>query len=132
MTTWFIIFWLSAAILFYCYLGYGILVFVINKIRPSHPQPVSDASTERLPVTLIVTAFNEAPVLEEKIRNCMALDYPTELLRIIFVTDGSQDGSPEIAGRHERIELLHDARRMGKYAALKRAMRHVDSPVVIF
>lgn len=126
-----IIFWFSLAILFYCYVGYGILLFILNKIKKTFYPPNADRF-ELLPVTLVVAAYNEGPILLQKIENCFEIDYPRELLNIIFITDGSTDSSTELIRQHDRITLLHQSKREGKSAALKRAMRFVETPVVVF
>ena len=83
-------------------------------------------------VTLVIAAYNEDAILAQKIKNTLDLDYPAHLLKIIFVTDGSTDSSQEIINHHDSIILLHQDERKGKSAAIKRAMRFVETPVVIF
>ncbi len=126
-------FWLSLGILFYCYTGYGMLVFVLNRIRAIfRPRPPLPENNPPLPVTLVVTAYNEEDVLPEKIRNIAAIDYPAALLKVIIVTDGSSDHSPGLVSRFPGLRLLHEPARKGKYAAVKRAMLYVDTPFVVF
>ena len=88
------LFWLNLGTLFFCYIGYGILLFFINTLRAifivKNKKP---EIKEGLPVTLIVAAFNEELMLEQKIKNTLAIEYTTGTLKIIFVTDGSADGS---------------------------------------
>jgi len=85
-----------------------------------------------LPVTIIITAYNEEKVLKEKIENTLTLDYPPDKLTILFVTDGSADNSEKIISGYSSIKLLHQPERQGKYAAIKRAMKIVGTPIVIF
>jgi biofilm PGA synthesis N-glycosyltransferase PgaC len=85
-----------------------------------------------MPVTLIVSAYNEAAIIRKKIVNTLAIDYPKEKLEIIFITDGSSDETPELVSSNASIRLLHLPERRGKYAAIKRAMREVKAPIVIF
>ncbi|MFI5186755.1 MAG: glycosyltransferase family 2 protein [Chitinophagales bacterium] len=131
MTILKVLFWFSLAVLFYCYVGYGILLFVVNKIKKGFYSLQADRS-ELLPVTLIVAAYNEGSVLSQKIENCFEIDYPRELLKVIFITDGSTDNSIELIRQCDLITLLHQSKREGKSAALKRAMRFVQTPVVVF
>ncbi|MDQ5928680.1 MAG: hypothetical protein QG594_455, partial [Bacteroidota bacterium] len=95
-----ILFWTLAFTVFYSYLGYGILLYILLKIKRLFSKktvyaPMTDDS--QLPeVTFLVAAYNEEAYIEEKIRNSLALDYPKEKLRFLFVTDGSNDKTPEL------------------------------------
>ena len=128
-----ILFWVSLAILFFCYIGYGILLFFINTLRAvfiiknKHPD-----IKKGLSITLIVAAFNEELMLEQKIKNTLAIEYTAGILKIIFVTDGSTDGSVQLIERYPSITLLHQPERKGKFAAIKRAMYIVKTPIVVF
>jgi biofilm PGA synthesis N-glycosyltransferase PgaC len=62
----------------------------------------------------------------------MELDYPSDKLFIFFVTDGSNDQSSKLVKRYPEICLLHEPERKGKLAAIKRAIKKVNSPIVIF
>jgi biofilm PGA synthesis N-glycosyltransferase PgaC len=133
LTNWpYILFWTALGILFYCYVGYGLLIFFLTKFHPAK-NAKAKAQPGVLPaVTLVISAFNEENVLAQKINNTLQLDYPTELLTVIFVTDGSTDSSRSLLARHTQFSVLHQDERMGKHAALKRAMRNVTTPVVVF
>ncbi len=128
-----IFFWISLAILFYCYIGYGLLVFVLTSLKGLvTPVKKKETSTVVLPVTLIVTAFNEEKILDQKIQNTLAINYPAEKLHLIFITDGSEDDSAKLVQQFPSIVSLHQPERKGKYAAIKRAMLQVQTPVVVF
>src|SRR6185436_4777269 len=106
MTAVEIFFWLSLGVLFYCYAGYGILVFAWNHFRRIFSAQKIVVNFEMPAVTLIVAAYNEEAILERKIKNTLELDYPSHLLRVIFITDGSTDASEEILAQHEAIIVL--------------------------
>jgi biofilm PGA synthesis N-glycosyltransferase PgaC len=126
-------FWISVSLLFFCYLGYGILLFLLNNLRKVFfPKDKKFVSNEKLPATLIVSAYDEEQVLEQKIKNTLAINYPADRLKIIFITDGSSDGSMQLIAQYPTIELMHQQERKGKFAAIKRAMHRVDTPIVIF
>ena len=128
-----IFFWTSLAILFYCYIGYGVLVFLVTSLKKLVQPPKQKKIPEDvLPVTLIVTAYNEGKVLEQKIHNTFSIDYPKDKLQLIFITDGSTDESEKIVRQYASIISLHQHERKGKYAAIKRAMKQVETPVVVF
>ncbi len=126
-------FWFSVFIVFYTFIGYGILLYLLVKVRRLLAGRRGTPDFEKLPsVTLVVAAYNEADILREKISNTLRLSYPEDKLEILFVTDGSSDDSPRIVGEYERIRLLHEAERKGKIHAIHRAMQQVESEVVVF
>lgn len=133
MTITIFLFWISLAVLFYCYMGYGIFIFLVNTIKGLFVyRKKKNLSLPALPVTIIITAYNEEAVLEQKIKNTLAIDYPVDKLHVIFITDGSSDDSALLFNRYPFITLLHQPERKGKYAAIKRAIQNVQTPVVIF
>lgn len=129
MNGWAAPFWFALALVAYTYVGYGLLMGLLARLRPPRP-PVADDYTP--PVTLVIPAYNEAPVLAAKLANCRQLDYPADKLTLLFVTDGSTDGTEAILAREPDVTVLHDPVRRGKPAAMNRAMRHVQTPVTIF
>ncbi len=118
-----IIFWIFFSLVFYTYIGYGVIIWIYLKLRgTSSSTPGSVPENHFLPsVALIIPAYNEADILEEKISNCLQLDYPAALLRIVFITDGSDDASVNILKDRKAVIHLHEPRRRGKAAAMNRA-----------
>jgi len=131
-----IFFWASLAILFYSYIGYGVVAFVLVKMKaaftPGKTRVQDDSHPEMPAVTLLVAAYNERECITEKVANSFALDYPTDKLKLLFITDGSTDGTPDALRKYERIQVLHEDKRAGKIGAINRAMKFVDTPIVVF
>ena len=128
------LFFFSFLIVIYSYIGYGILLYLLVKIKrlfSKKTDPHADPDFEP-EITLIVAAYNEAGIIDQKIRNSLDLDYPSDKLRLIFITDGSVDTSPGIISNYDRILLLHQEERKGKLAAMNRAIKYVGTPYVIF
>jgi cellulose synthase/poly-beta-1,6-N-acetylglucosamine synthase-like glycosyltransferase len=82
-------------------------------------------------VTLLIAAYNERDILMEKVRNTYALNYPADLMDIVFVTDGSTDGSEEMLFDLPLVRVFHLPKREGKLAAVNRVMEKVKSPIVV-
>ncbi|SHF41756.1 Glycosyltransferase, catalytic subunit of cellulose synthase and poly-beta-1,6-N-acetylglucosamine synthase [Bacteroides luti] len=130
-----ITFWLSLIIVFYTYLGYGIVLYLLVKTKELFSKQKAKAlpAKENLPeVTLFITAFNEEAVVKDKMDNCRALDYPNDKLKIVWVTDGSNDNTNELLKAYAEVTVLFQPKRQGKTAALNRGMRFISSPIVIF
>lgn len=126
------LFWISLTIIFYTFIGYGLVLFLLVQLKRCSRKKVTFNSNFEPPVTLVIPCFNEADILAAKIQNCKELDYPKDKLRIVFITDGSTDHSQEILSSYPEIEVLHENRRAGKTAAENRAMKFVHTPFVIF
>jgi cellulose synthase/poly-beta-1,6-N-acetylglucosamine synthase-like glycosyltransferase len=126
------LFWVFFLLLFYTYIGYGILLFFIVKIKLFFAKKQS-LSINSLPgVTLLVSACNEENHISEKIKNALDLDYPPDKIQFLFITDGSDDKTPEIVGQYKQIKLMHQPERQGKIMAVERAMPEVTGEVVVF
>ena len=129
-----IVFWTSLIIVFYSYIGYGILLFLIVKVKQLLKKNLSPNSGTVFmpPVALVVAAFNEEDYIIEKIENSFELNYPKNLLELVFITDGSTDSTAEIIRRYPSITLLHQPERKGKAAAMNRSIAFIQSPYIIF
>jgi len=129
-----IIFWTLLFIIIYTYVGYGVLLYLIIKIRRvfkigKKPNPNPDYEPE---VTLFITAYNEKDYVDAKMKNSLELDYPKEKLNIIWVTDGSDDGTPDLVRKYPNTTVHHLDARNGKIGAINRGMAFVKTPIVIF
>ena len=126
-------FWVILFIIFYTYIGYGLLLYVLIKLKQLFIKEVDIDELVITPsITLIVAAYNEAPIIEEKISNTLLLQYPKEQLKIIFITDGSTDGTNLIIAKYPQIRLMHQDSREGKVRAIERAIAAVDTELVVF
>ena len=118
-------------LVFYTYVGYGFLMMLLVRITRLFRS--ERKLEEYLPqVTLVVPCFNEADFIEAKVANTRQLDYPADKFRLVFITDGSTDRSVEFLKKEEGVELMHRDIRAGKAAAMNRAMKTVDSEIVVF
>lgn len=131
-----IVFWISLFIIGYTYVGYGFVLYLLVRLKRllfPRKQTESQVVVGDLPsCTVIVAAYNEASVIEEKMRDTLALQYPEGKLSYCFVTDGSTDATPELVRRFPAINLLHTDVRGGKISAIHRAMQYVATDVVVF
>lgn len=136
ITTWLeILFWLSLFLVFYTHLGYGILLYMLVKLKELFVKPVRRQlpPDKRLPdVTLFITAFNEEEVVDEKMRNCLGLDYPADKLHIVWTTDGSNDSTNQRLEDWPQATVHFQPLRQGKTAAMTRGMMLVDTPLIVF
>ena len=126
------LFWIGIGIVFYSYFGYGILLYLLVKIKKVF-QEKAQFDPNFLPnVALVVPCFNEADYIEDKIINSLALNYPANKLQLIFISDGSSDDTPDRIKKYPQVLALHEDARNGKASAMNRAMAFVKAPIVVF
>lgn len=127
------LFWIGLFIIFYTYLGYGMLLYSMVKVKELFIKPVMPVLPSPLPeVTLFIAAFNEEDIVASKMENCHALEYPADKLKIVWVTDGSNDQTNELLKQYPEVTTLFHPERRGKTAALNRGIQYVKTPYVIF
>ena len=119
-------------VVFYTYVGYGLLAWLLVKFRGK--RDVASNLSELPHVTIIVPAYNERDYLPGKLQNCLAQDYPADRLHLLFVIEGSTDGSAEFLAQQQvsNLRILSGMERLGKIAAMNRAMQQVKTPITIF
>lgn len=126
------VFWVSLAAVVYAYFGYPLLLLALRMWRPS-----SNANlVTRMPtISFLLPVHNEQAVLERKLGNTLALDYPPDCLRVLVVSDGSTDATADVARRFlsdGRVELHELPVRGGKAAALNKGLEHARGEVIVF
>jgi cellulose synthase/poly-beta-1,6-N-acetylglucosamine synthase-like glycosyltransferase len=81
-------------------------------------------------VAVVVTAYNEETVIERRLADLRALDYPHERLQIVVTSDASTDRTEELA-EAGGARVVRNARG-GKVAAQNSAVLQVDAEIVAF
>lgn len=132
MLTLKILFWACLALVFYTYIGYGIVLYLMviakrwlkgkktNAVLPEDPL---------LPeVTLMICAYNEQDIVADKMKNTQEIDYPN--LKCVWVTDGSNDKTNERLADYD-VEVIFSPERRGKTAALNHGLAQVKSELVV-
>lgn len=129
-----LIYWFSLFIIFYTFIGYGIVLFIMVKVKKllKGKSPIPHQQDDLPTLSLVVACYNEESIIEDKIENTLSLVYPKDRIQYIFITDGSSDQTPEIIARHPQIQLMHRPERKGKIHAIHRVMKEVTSEVVVF
>lgn len=130
-----IIFWLSAAVLAYVYIFYPLLLGFLARAFPQDRKSQAQRQGSPQPsVSLLISAYNEEEVLDEKLKNSLELDYPKQLLEIVVISDCSSDATDEIARKHfdERVKLVRLEERGGKTAGLNAAVPQAQGEILVF
>ncbi len=130
------IFWACFFLVVYTYLLDPVVLFLASATARRWGRSAVAPGGGVLPsVSLVIAAHNEERYLTDKLANLAALDYPRDRLEILFVSDGSTDGTNEILGRAAQagtITLVTLPSRGGKSNALNQAVPRAKHDVLVF
>ena len=126
-----LLFCISAGALLYAFAGYPLLLWLIVRARGERRILHGTA----LPgVSVIISAFNEAAVIRQKLENTLALEYPGDRLEIVVISDASTDATDDIVREFAPygVRLARQDARRGKTAGLNDVVPGVSGEIVVF
>ena len=122
-----VLFWASLGLLAWTHLGYPLAAALGARLRPRLV-----LKAELTPaVSLIVAAHNEEDVIERRLENLLALDYPADKLEIVVASDASDDRTEELVEREPRVRLIR-CPRGGKVAAQNHTVPQTSGEILVF
>ena len=127
-----VVFWLGAAGVLYPYIGYPLLLWAWARVRP---RPDGSGLGGDLPsVSMILPVHNEASRLERKIENTERLEYPRDRFEVIFISDGSTDGTVDLLRRRmgPGMRVIELPARGGKAAGLNAGLAAAQHDILVF
>jgi len=124
------LFWTCLGLILYTYLIYP---FLVNLLAALFQRKTPVVEIDFPPVSMVIPAYNEEEVLEEKINNCLAIDYPEEQIKFLFGSDGSSDGTNRILQSidNPQIRPFLFSDREGKSSVLNKLVPEVEGSIVI-
>jgi cellulose synthase/poly-beta-1,6-N-acetylglucosamine synthase-like glycosyltransferase len=127
-----LVFWVSAALIVYTQLGYGLLLALLARLRRTPAATATGAADDELPsVSFVVAAYKEEAVIAQKVANVRALEYPADKLELIVACDGSPDATAARA-REAGADVVLELPRGGKIRAQDAAVRSARGELVAF
>jgi len=124
-------FWWAFFIIFYTYFGYPLLLSIFTFLNK---KKINKEEAYFPSVTLLIPAYNEEEIIEEKIKNSLALDYPKDKLKIMVSSDGSDDKTNKIVAQYidKGIVLNKFYPRQGKMSVINKSIPLIDTEIIVF
>ncbi|MGV3754514.1 MAG: glycosyltransferase [Verrucomicrobiota bacterium] len=128
------IFWLSAAVLFFAFAGYALLIECWR-------QCVKREGTDSFPdlrcrVTVVLVVANEGKRVVARIENLFASQMAADLLEVVVVSDGSTDDTvplvQKMAQTENRLKLVEIRERLGKANGLNQGVAAAQGDIIVF
>ncbi len=130
-----IIFWISIFSIFHTYVLFPFILKIIgrNYAQNSNIYLASDVNLPR--VSVVMAAYNEESVIEEKILSILASNYPTNKIEILIGSDNSTDNTNKIivglAKKNEAVKLFLLKERHGKAKIINKLTKVATTEIVI-
>src|SRR5215207_8440100 len=118
----------SASAVAVVYVGLPLYLAAMAVVRP---RPWVATASEPHSVTVVIAAHNEVESIAAKLDD-IAAQRGDRRLQVIVASDGSTDGTVDVAGRHASRPVVLDLERGGKAAALNAAIERAEGEVVVF
>src|SRR5437870_130827 len=126
------LFWPSIAAVGYAYAIYPLVIYLCSRLFGQSPSATAIAESHLPVISLLIAAHNEESVIEQRISNALAMDYPRDRLEIVIASDGSDDRTVEIVRRYvTRVRLLDYPERQGKAATLNASIQQLGGQIVL-
>lgn len=124
-------FWVAAGLVTYIFVGYAcwLRLRLLWRLRPVRRGAYMPS------VSIAMVVRNEEQILEAKMKNLLALDYPAERCQIVVVSDGSTDRTEAILreyGRDPRVQVILNQLPQGKACGLNEALELAHGDIVVF
>jgi cellulose synthase/poly-beta-1,6-N-acetylglucosamine synthase-like glycosyltransferase len=123
-----IVFWAAVGLIVYAHLGYPLLLRGLVALF-GEDEAVPELDGEPPAISLIIAAYDEEEVIERKLANARAMDYPADRLQVIVASDGSSDRTAELA-RSAGADIVLELPRGGKVAALNAAAAEASGGII--
>jgi cellulose synthase/poly-beta-1,6-N-acetylglucosamine synthase-like glycosyltransferase len=130
------VFWSCVVLIGYSYLLYPMILFLLSSLQKAERRQDRRTSADRFQwpkVTMLVAAHNEEGIIKEKIRNCLAIDYPDKNFHVVIASDGSNDRTNAIVQscKNPRIQLIAYPERQGKIGTLNATLPTLTDQIVV-
>src|SRR5271157_491477 len=127
------ILWTCVALILFSYAIYPLLIWCFSRWFAQSVVPPACEPKDWPSVSLLIAAYNEEDVIEERVQNALEMDYPIDRLEIVIALDGCTDATAAIVRRYESqgVRLLDFPERRGKSAVLNNAMAEVGGEIVL-
>jgi len=138
------IFWLSVAAVSYNYIGYPVYLVVLGFCSQAYSDFVflrhrkSRRTDERgfgqPRIAIVIAAYNEETVIEERVKNALSLNYPEELCEILIGLDSPTDLTAEVLRKFDspRVRVFHFEERRGKLRVISDLVQRTSAEILVF
>lgn len=129
-----VMFWVSVGCVAYAYVGYPVLLAALSRMFGKRAEPEQSSAHDWPFVSLVIAAYKEESIIQQRINNALLMDYPADRLEILIGCDGDLDGTGEIVRSvsDSRVKLMQFPQRRGKPSVLDDCVAAARGEVIAF
>lgn len=138
-----ILFWLCVTAVVYHYAGYPLLLFIVAELSQAKSDILyltrrvsrrTRSTGDYVPrVAVLVSAYNEEMVIEAKLKNTLALDYPADRLEFLFGLDAPTDSTADLTSQFQggQVRVFPFETRRGKLGVLADLAQRTSAEILV-
>ncbi|MFQ3579078.1 MAG: glycosyltransferase [Bacteroidales bacterium] len=131
-----ILFWLIITLIAHTYIFHSVLLIILSKIKSPKEFLYYDNTSEQLPcISIVMSAFNEQKVIEQKINSIFQSNYPTDKIELLVGSDNSSDSTPDILlnlqKQYPQLKPFIFQERQGKIKVINKLIAQCSHNIII-
>jgi cellulose synthase/poly-beta-1,6-N-acetylglucosamine synthase-like glycosyltransferase len=130
-----VVFWISIAVIFYSYLVFPLIISLLSRGKKIKKDTYKAVGSDLPHVSLLIAAFNEEEVIEEKIRSIYNTSYPVNKLEVLIGSDNSTDATQSIVEKllpgFPGLKFFHFSQRRGKGNVINDLYKKSSGEIII-
>lgn len=118
-------------VIVYVFIGYPIILFILDFILPKSIRKKDPITPS---VSFLISCYNEEEIIQDKLLNAVAMDYPIDKIEIIVISDCSSDKTDDIVKGFDatNVRLIRMEERLGKTMGINYAVSQAKGEVIVF
>lgn len=129
-----IIFWISLFGVIYTFVGYPVLLRLLNTLWAKDRAPSISEGSEAPSVSIVIVVWNGADLIRDRLKNLLSCKYEGKR-EIVVVCDGCDDETVVIAKSFEEdgsVKVVERESRSGKASGLNCGVERATGEIIVF
>jgi cellulose synthase/poly-beta-1,6-N-acetylglucosamine synthase-like glycosyltransferase len=139
-----VVYWTCLGAIAYNYAGYPLVLCLLGVLAQAksdllfllrrRSRRAEGAGRSWPSVAIVISVFNEAAIIEARVKNALEIDYPANRFKILIGLDSPTDGTADILNRMHspNLKIFQFTERRGKLAVISDLAQSTSAEILVF